>query len=155
MSLVITSGTVEGGDNIVRLKNIAVGEAIIDALTEMVMEMGAFGKTIARKTGDMRSIVRAGIRALIAGRGRKIHSAGKTVITWDEIMAAILGQDDTKQQYVQYHFSSRGFYVKPTTRGTFPMRASRFFPIARKSINRKIPFKLKQFGISSKVEFSV
>ena len=155
MSLVITSETIKPKDRIQSLKNIAMREAIVEALIEIVKESGVFGRTIARKTGDMRRYVRNAMRNLLNVKGFNMHSTGITIFTWEEITAAMKFADESKQKYLKYHIKGRGFYVKPTTLGTFPMRSSRFMPMARNSIRRKVPFKLKKYGIQNRVRFSV
>ncbi len=141
MSIVITSGVVKGAEEIESLVNTAIDIAFFDALTEIVtLDIGLFSKTVARKSGEMRRAVAKGMRQVL--RALPFHS-GRTVISWESFKEAVIAF----VKYAKYHFRGRGFYVKPTTPFTFPMRLSRMKPIAKAAFIRHRSIQLKLFGI--------
>ncbi len=149
MSIVITSKTIREGDRIQALKNEAIRRGIVIGLIKIsTSDSGLFNVTIARKTGKMRRAFEQAVRNIINIKGT--HT-GKTIISWSEIRQAVISIVD----YAKYHFGSRGFYVNPTTLDTFPMRLSRFRPLARVAMRRAILFELKKFGIQDRVTFTV
>ncbi len=136
---------------IVSLKNKAVREGIAKGMIDIVLfDLGIFSRTVARLSGKLRRAVEKAVRSVVLDKG--FHT-GKTVFTWEEIVSKILSYDT--EEYFQYHIRSRGFYVNPTVKGTFPLRYSRFSRMARPSIRRNIQAKLKSFGIEKRVVFSV
>ncbi len=154
MSIVITSKTIREGDRIQSIKAIAIREAIVEGLLELVQkDIGLFSVTVARKTGKFRSAVQQAIRRVMNILGFKMHTSGKTVISWSSIVNAILAQDD--EDYFQYHIRGRGFYKNPTVAGTFPLRFARFKAMAVKILQIKIPIKLRKYGIQDRVTFTV
>ncbi len=117
-----------------RLRSVAIVEGITDALLELVsVDIGMFSKTVARKTGKLRKAVFNAVKEVV---GRITQHRGKTVINWQDIISGILSRD--KEAYFIYHITTRGFYVNPTVKGTFPIRFSRFKPMARNNIRRTI-----------------
>ena len=136
---------------LVSLKNKAVRQGIIDGLTDIVLfDLGVFSRTVARKTGKFRRAVEKAVIQVASFLG---PHTGKTVITWEAIIAKILEKDD--ENYFKYHIRSRGFYVNPTVKGTFPLRYSRFAAMAKPSIRKRISQKLRALGIQDRVVFSV
>jgi len=154
VSLVITSKTIRKGDRIQSLKAIAIREAIAEGLIELVKkDVGLFSLTVARKTGKFRSAVQQAVRRVINMLGFQMHSSGKTVISWSDIVDAILAQD--KDEYFKYHIRGRGFYKNPTVANTYPLRFSRFKTMAKNILKIKIPIKLKKYRIENRVTFTV
>ena len=134
-----------------RLRSKAITEGITEALLELVsVDLGMFSRTVARKTGKLRRAVYSSVREVV---GRITQHRGKTVINWKEIISGILSRDT--QEYFIYHIRGRGFYMNPTEKGTFPIRFSRFKPMARSALKRTIDKKLKKFGIEDRVTFTV
>ena len=156
MSLVITSQTVREGDRIQALKNEAVRRGIVTGLIKIVTkDSGLFSITIARRTGKLRQAFETAVRNIVNIKG---SHTGKTVILWNEIKqatAAALSKLVKGEEYSKHHFDTRGFYVNPFTSGTFPMRLSRFKPMAQASMRQSINFELKRFGIDERVRFTV
>ncbi len=134
-----------------RLRNLAMISGITEALLEIVsVDLGIFSRTVARKTGKLRRAVWISVKKIV---GKISHHGGKTVINWKEIISGILSRDT--QEYFIYHIRGRGFYMNPTEKGTFPIRFSRFKPMARSALRRTIDKKLKKFGIQDRVTFTV
>ena len=134
-----------------RLRSIAIVEGITEALLELVsVDLGLFSKTVARKTGKLRRAVFKAVKEVV---GRITQHRGKTVINWQDIIAGILSRD--KQEYFIYHIRGRGFYQNPSVKGAFPIRFSRFKPMARRKLRRTIDAKLIKFGIQDRVSFTV
>ena len=149
MSIVIKSGVVEGAENIDMTVDQAVANGISEGLIEVSrFDMGAFSKTIAKKDGPLRNAFEFGVRQAVA---QHIRHTGRTVITWAEIKGFV----EAGLSYAQYHFKSRGFYVNPTTPGTFPMRVSRFKAFAVPAVRKHIAQNLRNLGLESKSTFSV
>ena len=154
MSLVITSKTIKKGDRIQSLKSIAMREAISEGLIELVTkDVGLFSLTVARKTGKFRSAVQEAVRRVLNILGFQMHASGRTVISWSNIVDAILSQD--KDEYFKYHIRGRGFYKNPTVANTYPLRFSRFKTKAKNILKIKIPIKLRKYGIENRVTFTV
>ena len=134
-----------------RLRSVAIVEGITEALLELVsVDLGLFSKTVARKTGKLRKAVFKAVKEVV---GRITQHRGKTVINWQDIVAGILSRDT--QEYFIYHIRGRGFYKNPSVKGTFPIRFSRFKPMARNKLRRTIDKKLIKFGIQDRVSFTV
>lgn len=149
MSIVIKSGVVEGEEAIQNTKNQLVANAISEGIIEVSkIDQGAFSKTIARKDGPLRTAFEFGVRQALA---QHIQHTGRTVITWEEIKGFV----EAGLDYAQYHFRSRGFYVNPTTPNTFPMRVSRFKPLAVAAVKKHIALNLRNLGLESRTTFSV
>lgn len=149
MSIVITSETVIEGDRIQALKNEAIRRGIVTGLIQIsTKDTGLFSVTIARKSGKLRRAFETAVRRIVNIIG---SHTGKTVISWSELRQAT----EAALDYAKYHFDTRGFYVSPFTSGTFPMRLSRFKPMAQIAMRRSILFELKRFGISHRVRFKV
>lgn len=149
MSIVIKSGVVEGEEAIENTKNQLVANAISEGIIEVSkIDEGAFSKTIARKDGPLRTAFEFGVRQALA---QHITHTGRTVITWSEIKGFV----EAGLSYAQYHFKSRGFYVNPTTAGTFPMRSSRFKPLAVAAVRKHINLNLRNLGFETRTTFSV
>ena len=141
MSIIVTSGTVKGAEEIERLVHTAVDAAFFDALIEIVtFDIGLFSKTVAKKSGDMRRAVAAGMRQVL--RKLPFHR-GRTVLSWEAFKEAVISFRD----YAEFHFKGRGFYVNPTTPNTFHMRLSRLKPMAEAAFIRHRSIQLKLFGI--------
>lgn len=164
MSLVITSrpkqqirrGTSQIlgalGRRINVLRNKAILDGIIAGLKEISeKDTGRFSKTIARLTGDMRTAFEQGINQILT---TKSHD-GRTVITWEEIMRVVILLDTHRTKYFTFHFRSRGFYKMPSEPGTFPMRFSRFKPMATIAINKHILINLRKIRAENITEFSI
>ena len=154
MSIVIKSGQVEGADANIHALNTAVANGIAIGLSEVaVPDSGSFSKTIARKEGQLRQAFALAIRIALA---KHLTHKGKTIITWEEIKAATNAIDPKSgQEYSQYHYRSRGFYVKPTTPGTFPMRVGRFKPLAVAAVKKAIMAQIRLVGQKGDATFSV
>lgn len=157
MSIVIKSGIVEGAEANRFALNTAVANGIAMGLAEVsVPDSGQFSKTIAREFGQLRQAFALAIRIALAD---KIVHKGKTIVTWEEIKAATFAAIPTGKNagkdYSQYHYRSRGFYVNPTTPNTFPMRVSRFKPLALAAVRKHILEQIRLVGQQSTSEFSV
>ncbi len=134
------------------LRNKAILDGIISGLIEISeKDKGRFSRTIARLTGDMRIAFEQGIKQILA---TKRHD-GKTVITWSEIMVVVISLDTHRNKYFQFHFRARGFYKNPTIKNTFPMRFSRFKPMAILAMNKHILTNLRKIRAENITEFTI
>ena len=147
MSIVVTSGSIRQADPIQDTIDRAVARGMAQGLTDAWID---FSPTVAMKTGAMRD---ATLRAVRRIAGRVIADGGAQVkkVTWDQIR-------NTSAQflfYTEYHFRARGFYKNATTPGTFPMRLSRFKPIALSNITKSVNAWLRGSGLDSRATFRV
>ena len=145
MSIVVTSGSVIGKDPIQDTIDRAVARGMAQGLTDAWID---FSPTVAMKTGKMRDAVFKAMRQIAA---QTLRSNPIVEVTWDSIKERTI----SFLAYSEYHFKARGFYVNPTTPGTFPMRASRFNAIARPIIRKEISKWLKKSGLEERATFSV
>ncbi len=106
-------------------------------------------RPVSRK-GDIH--MREGFEDAVTDIINEFTPIGNTrVISWKQIETLTTNIVN----YAQYHFRARGFYVKPSTPGTFPMRASRFLPLARKNIKTQIIKALSITGLEQRAESEV
>ncbi len=158
MSIEITSGTVEGVDDI----RESLSRAVLRGVKKgMLSALDTFLDTIAFMSDSQR---------IQAGRKDKgIHmreafedvvnnivgaftkSSNTKIITWEQIKTMTVSLVD----YAEHHFKARGFYVSPSKPGTFPMRASRFLFIARKEIKKQIVISLRNAGLEQQAEVDI
>ncbi len=153
LSIVIKSGSIRQDDNIKAERDRAVLRGLKRGI---LLTLDFFIPTIAKKTGRMRIAFEDAVDKILAR-----FSAAKSSwsISWDDIKsltASFLAiSSPTGKDYSQYHFRSRGFYFQPTTPGTFPMRLSRFKPIAIRNVQNEIAKGLRISGLENQVVFSV
>ena len=145
MSIVVTSGSTRQADVVLDTIRSAVNQGVAAGLNK---SYAIFSNTIAMKTGKMRDAVFKAMRQIAA---QTLRSNPIVEVTWDSIKERTI----SFLAYSEYHFKARGFYVNPTTPGTFPMRASRFNAIARPIIRKEISKWLKKSGLEERATFSV
>ena len=145
MSIVITSGVIEGKQEVVDSVNRAVLRGIERGL---LLTIDEFEPTIAKRTGLLRETFESALRQQINKLGR---TGDRRVILWSSIRAAA----ETMLIYALYHFASKGFYVNPTTPGTYPMRLSRFKPIALRNIRTEIIRAIRNTGLEQIARYGI
>ncbi len=140
MSIVITSGHIRGAKFIKDVRNAAIKRGFQDGL---FLAWVKFESSVAKKTGRMRRSFGRAIDVLIDDAA--VSSSGKISITWEEIKEIVIALTS----YSKYHFRSRGFYKKPTTINTKPMRFRSFKFHAVRLITRKIQANLTLVGLEA------
>ena len=157
MSIVITSGSIRGVEDIEQ----AVDSAVLDGTQAGVLTaLQEFIPTIAKKSGSMRRSFNKAVKKLLF---EFQEDDNKWVLSWEAIKALtelFLSKnmpDYSKggEPYSKYHFRGRGFYVSPSTFGTFPMRLSRFKPKVIRAVVRNINLNLKARGLENHAVYSV